>query len=61
MVKEFEIKDILNAMETISKIDKRKVKISAKKDSGDKDSILNVNNRADFNESGILVLEQMIE
>jgi len=61
MVKEFEIKDILNAMETISKIDKKKVKISAKKDSGGKDSILNVNNRADFNESGILVLEQMIE
>ncbi len=61
MVKEFEIKDILNAMETISKIDKKKVKISGKKDSGGKDSILNVNNRADFNESGILVLEQMIE
>ena len=35
MIKEFEINDILNAVDSISKIEKKKIKIVEKKDSTD--------------------------
>jgi len=61
MIKEFEINDILNAVNTISKIEKKKSKILEKKDSDDKDDILTLNNQAKSDESEILVLDRMIE
>ena len=61
MVKEFEIKDILNAVNCISKIEKKKNKTTEKKDSTDKNDILTLNNQAKSNKSEILVLDQMIE
>ena len=61
MKKEFEINDILNAVNTISKIEKNKSKILEKKDSNAKDDILALNNQAKSNKSDILVLDQMIE
>ena len=61
MENEFEINDILNAVNTISKIEKKKSKILEKKDSDDKDDILTLNNQAKSDESEILVLDRMIE
>ena len=61
MIKEFEINDILSAVNTISKIEKNKSKILEKKDSDDKDVILTLNNQAKSDESEILVLNRMIE
>ena len=61
MEKEFEINDILSAVNSISKIEKKKSKITEKKDSTDKNDILTLNNQAKSNESEILVLDQMIE
>ena len=61
MIKESEINDILNAVNTISKIEKKKSKILEKKDSDDKDDILTLNNQAKPDESEILVLDRMIE
>ena len=61
MVKEFEIDDILNAVNSISKIDKKKSKTLEKKDSGNKNDALVLNNQAKSNKSEILVLDQMIE
>ncbi len=60
-IQEFEIKDILSAVDSISKIEKKKSKIVEKKDSADKDDVLTLNNRAKTNKSEILVLDQMIE
>ena len=61
MTKEFEISDILNAINTISKMKKKKTKIIEKKDSTDKDDVLTLNNQVKSNKSEILVLDQMIE
>ena len=61
MVKEFEIHDILNAVNTISKIKKNTSKILEKKDFRDKDDVLTITNQAKSNKSEILVLDQMIE
>ena len=61
MTKEFEINDILSAVNSISKIEKKKSKTIEKKDSRDKNDILALNNRAKSNKSEILVLDQMIE
>ena len=62
MAKEFEINDILNAVDNISKIQRKKGKtIEAKNDSTDKDDVLIVNKQAKSNKSKILVLNQMIE
>ena len=61
MTKEFEINDILSAVNSISKIEKKKSKTIEKKDSTDKNDILTLNNRAKSNKSEILVLDQMIE
>ena len=62
MIKEFEINDILNAVNSISKIEKKKSKtIEAKKDSTDRSDVLTLNNQVKSNKSEILVLDQMIE
>ena len=62
MVKEFEISDILNAVDNISKIERKKVKtIEPKNDSVDKDDVLTLNKQIKSNKSKILVLDQMIE
>ena len=61
MTKEFEISDILNSVNSISKIEKKKSKIEEKKDSSIKESVLNLNNQAKSDKREILVLDQMIE
>jgi len=61
MIKEFEINDILNAVNNISKMGKKNNKTSEKKDSNDKDDVLTLNNQVKSNKSEILVLDQMIE
>ena len=61
MIKEFEINDILNAVNSISKIEKKKNKTIEKKDSIDKNDVLTLNNQVKSNKSEILVLNQMIE
>ena len=60
--KEFEIKDILNAVNSISKIERKKDRtIEIKNDSSDKNDVLTLNNQAKSDNSEILVLDQMIE
>ena len=62
MEKEFEIGDILNAVNNISKIERKKGRsIEIKNDSTSKDDILPLNNQVKSNKSEILVLNQMIE
>jgi len=62
MKKEFTINDILNAVDNISKIERKKVKaIETKNDSTDKDDVVNLNKQVKSNKSKILVLNQMIE
>ena len=61
MIKEFEINDILEAMETISKIEKKDRKIDKKKISNKKNDDLPVNNQVKSTKSDILVLNKMIE
>tara|TARA_B100000315_G_scaffold88175_1_gene80946 strand:- start:472 stop:657 length:186 start_codon:yes stop_codon:yes gene_type:complete len=61
MIKEFEISDILNAVNSISKVDKKKSKIVKKKDSDVKEDVQTLNNQAKSDKSEILVLDQMIE
>ena len=62
MAKEFEINDILNAVDNIYKIKRKKGKIiETKNDSADKDDVLTLNKQVKSNKSKILVLDQMIE
>ena len=61
MIKEFEINDILNAVNNISKIEKKRRKTVKKKYSTGKNDILTLNNQVKSNKSEILVLDQMIE
>jgi len=61
MIKQFAIKDILNAVNSISKIEKKKSKNVEKKDPAVKDDVLTLNKQVKSNASEILVLEQMIE
>ena len=62
MEKEFEIGDILDAVNNISKIERKKSRsIEIKSDSTSKDDILPLNNQVKSNKSDILVLDQMIE
>ena len=62
MAKKFEINDILNAVDNISKIERKKGKtIETKNDSIDKDDVLTLNKQVKTNKSKILVLDQMIE
>ena len=61
MKKEFEINDILNAVNNISKVDRKKSKTEEKKDSASEDNVLTLNNQVKSDKSDILVLDQMIE
>ena len=62
MKKEFTINDILNAVDNISKIERKKVKvIETKNVSTDKNDVLTLNKQVKLNKSKILVLDQMIE
>jgi len=62
MKKDFEIKDILSAVNSISTIERKKRKtIEVKNDSSEKVDVLTLNNQAKSNKSEILVLDQMIE
>ena len=62
MTKEFAINDILNAVDNISKIERKKVKaIETKSNSTDKNDVLTLNKQVKSNKSKILVLDQMIE
>tara|TARA_Y100000590_G_scaffold265308_1_gene298103 strand:+ start:1312 stop:1497 length:186 start_codon:yes stop_codon:yes gene_type:complete len=61
MIKEFEIKDILDAVNSISKIKKKKSKTLEKEDANTKDDGLIHNNEVKSNNSEVLVLNQMIE
>ena len=62
MIKEFEISDILNAIDNISEMERKKdMTRETKNDSTNKDDVLTLNNQAKSNKSEILVLDQMIE
>ena len=62
MTKEFDIKDILNAVDNISGIKRKKSKATKmKNDSTDKAAVLATNKQVKSNKSEILVLDQMIE
>ena len=62
MEKEFAIGDILDAVNNISKIERKKGRsIEIKNDSTSKDDILPPNNQVKSNKGEILVLDQMIE
>ena len=62
MIKEFEIDSILNAVNSISKMERKKDRtIETENDSADKDEVLPSNNQVKSNKSDILVLNQMIE
>ena len=62
MKKEFKINDILNAVNSISKIERKKGSIiEIKNDPAGKDDVLTINKQVKSNASEILVLEQMIE
>ena len=61
MIKEFEIKDILDAVNSISTIEEKKNEAIEKKDSNDKNEVLALNNQVKSNKSELLVLDQMIE
>ena len=62
MTKEFEIKDILNAVDNISKIERKKYSIiQTKNDFADKNDVLTLNKQVKSNKSKILVLDQLIE
>ena len=61
MIKEFQTKDILEAIEIISKMDKKKREIENKKIINKKDDVFAVNNQVKSTKSDILVLKEMIE
>ena len=61
MIKEFEIDDILNAVDSISNIEKKKSKTLEKNDSVENDDVLTLNNQVKSDKSDVLVLDQMIE
>ena len=62
MEKEFEINDILNAVNSISKIERKKGSIiKIKNDPAGKDDVLTLNNQEKSDKSEVLVLDQMIE
>ena len=62
MEKEFEINDILNAVNNISRMERKKGRvIEINNVSADKNDVLTPNNQAKSNKSEILVLDEMIE
>ncbi len=60
-IQEYEISDILSAVDNIYRIEKKKNKIVEKNDSADKDDVLILNSQAKTNKSEILVLDKMVE
>ena len=61
MTKEFEINDILDAVDSISGIKKKKSKSTQKNDSVTNDDVLTLNYQVKSDKSDILVLDRMIE
>ena len=61
MIKEFKIVEILNAVDNLCRIEKKKWEISEKKDYKYNNDVLTLNNQVKSNKSNILVLDQMIE
>ena len=62
MKKEFEINDILNAVNNISKIEKKKRNLlQTKKNLTNKYDVLTLNNEVKSSKTNILVLDQMIK
>ena len=61
MKKEFEIDDILNAVNSFSTMDIKKSETIEKKDNSNKADVLTLNNQVKSDKSEILVLDQMIE
>ena len=62
MIKEFKISDILDAVDNISEMERKKdMTREIKNDSTNKDDVLTLNNQVKSNKSKILVLDQMIE
>jgi len=62
MTENFKINDILNAVESISKIERSKgQKRDTKIDYTSNNGLLSTKNKAESNKSEILVLDQMIE
>jgi hypothetical protein len=61
MIKEFEINDILNAVNSISETDIKKTKMSKNKDEDNENDVTTHNKQKKSDESEILVLDQMIE
>ena len=62
MIKEYTVKDILNAVDGIQKTKKNMDKLSEnRKDSVKKNDVLAANKQAKPSKSDILVLDQMIE
>ena len=61
MIKEFKIVEILNAVDNLSKIEKKKTKIKEIKDYSYYNRALIPNKKAESNIGEILVLDQMIE
>tara|TARA_B100001123_G_C14928227_1_gene874602 strand:+ start:150 stop:338 length:189 start_codon:yes stop_codon:yes gene_type:complete len=59
--KEFEINEILTAVNNISKINRKNSENTEKKGSFMKDDVLTLNNQVKSDKSDILVLDQMIE
>ncbi len=61
MIKEFEINDILDAVNNISKMNRNKGEKGEKKDIDHKKNTLILNKPVKSNKSEVLVLDQMIE
>ena len=61
MIKEFEISDILNAVNTISEIDVKEIKSVIKKVSTEENDDLTLNNQVKSDKRDLLVLNQMLE
>ena len=61
MIKEFKIVEILNAVDNLCRIEKKKWEISEKKDYEYNNNALILNKQAESNKSEFLVLNQMIE
>jgi len=62
MAKKFEIRDILNAIDSISKMERGTGRSEeTKNDAASKGDVLTPRNRVKSNKSEILVLERMIE
>ena len=62
MTKEFNLNDILNAVNSISQIDRKKKKIEhIKKNSNDGNGKITIDNQIKSHDSEILVLDQMID